>query len=216
MRWAQDHHRLNIGEWGNVMFTDESKFNMRMSDGRRRVWRIRGEDERNARNAVLETDAFGLGGVVIWGGIWLGGRTPLVYIRNGRLNARRYIDEILQPVAIPAGVNAIGRRRLRLQHDGATAHSAVIVRNFLHDNRIVLLDWVAKMPDMNPIEHVWDMVGRKLYSSYPNLPQNINELCERMDRIWTDMAQDEIDNLIRSMPRRCEALRAANGGPTCY
>ena len=185
-----------------------------MSDGRLRVWRKRGEDLRNSEKAVLSKDMFGRGGVMVWGGVWHGGRTPLVFIEGG-LTGRRYIDEILDPVVLPTGRQEIGRR-FRYQHDGATAHTAVIVRNHLRDNRVAVLSWAAKSPDMNPIEHVWDIIGRRLYDRYAAAPANLGNLQQRIREIWNAIPQVEIDNIIDSLPRRCQALIDANGGPTTY
>jgi len=216
LAWATNHVTWTRRQWSSVMFSDESKFNITRADGRLRVWRKRGEDLRTSANAVLETDAFGLGGVMVWGGIWQGGRTPLVIIRGGRLNARRYIDEILEPVAIPAGNRAIGERRFRLQQDGATAHTAIIVRDFLQERNVQLLDWSAKMPDMSPIEHVWDMLGVRLYDRDAQPPQDYEDLARKLDEIWNAIPQDDINNLILSMNRRCQALVRTRGGATDY
>ena len=215
LRWARNHSNWNMRQWRPVLFSDESKFNISMSDGRLRVWRRRGEDLRHSQEAVLHTDAFGGGGVMVWGGIWHGGKSELVVIQNGRLNARRYIDEIVEPVIIPLR-QRIGPRRFLLQQDGATAHTAGIVRDHLQDNNIRVLDWTSKMPDMSPIEHVWDMIGQKIYRHDELPPRNIANLTERIINIWNGLDQRKIDNLIESMPRRCRALIESNGGATGY
>ena len=53
-------------------------------------------------NNIVEQDRYGGGSVMIWGGILIchSGKTELVTM-NGRLNARRYCDEIIIPVVIP-------------------------------------------------------------------------------------------------------------------
>ena len=84
--------------WGNVMFSDESRFCLPKLDGRVKVWRRRGE--RYADCCTDGVTAFGGGSVMVWGvGISLTGKTRLVII-EGHLNAVRYQDEILQPVTI--------------------------------------------------------------------------------------------------------------------
>ena len=80
------------------MFSDESRFCLRQLDQSVKVWRRLGE-----RYADCCTDRiiyFDGGSVMVWGGISLTGKTRLVGI-GGNLNAERYRDEILQPVAIP-------------------------------------------------------------------------------------------------------------------
>jgi hypothetical protein len=49
------------------MFTDESRVCLRWIDGRRRIWRRRGEELDD--DCVEEVEAFGGGSIMVWGGI---------------------------------------------------------------------------------------------------------------------------------------------------
>ncbi|GFW68363.1 transposable element Tcb2 transposase [Trichonephila clavipes] len=68
----------------------------------------------------------------------------------------------------------------------------------------------AYSPDMSTIEHVWDLVGRRLARD-PRPAASKDELLLRIQAIWTD-----IQNLFHSMPRRIEAVIAACGSYTKY
>ena len=69
----------------------------------------------------IAVTSFGGGSVMVWGGISLTGKTRLVII-GGNLNAERYRDEILQPVAIPY-LHSLGPNSI-LQDDNARPHRA--------------------------------------------------------------------------------------------
>ena len=43
LAWARRHLRFTRADWGRVLFTEESRFNLRRSDGRNRVYRRRGK-----------------------------------------------------------------------------------------------------------------------------------------------------------------------------
>ncbi len=85
-------------QWGNVLFSDESRFCLKRTDGRILVWRRRGE--RNARACTVPKKAFYGCSVMMWGGMTAAGKTQLVVV-DGNLNSRQYIDEIVRPVVVP-------------------------------------------------------------------------------------------------------------------
>lgn len=87
VQWATLHQRWIQRHWNEVLFTDESRFNVEFADGRARVWRRRGEwyDPQN----VIQRDCYGGGSVMVWGGVSYRGKTQLIIV-NGRLNSQRY------------------------------------------------------------------------------------------------------------------------------
>ena len=99
-------------QWRRVLFTDESRFTLYRADGRRRVYRRRGE--RFADACVVERDRFGGGSVMVWGGIAHGIKSQLIIVA-GNMTAVKYRDEILRPVAVPL----VQQRNLILQQDYA-------------------------------------------------------------------------------------------------
>ncbi|GBN12618.1 hypothetical protein AVEN_12505-1 [Araneus ventricosus] len=42
------------------------------------------------------------------------------------------------------------------------AHRARLVLSYLENETIPQMAWTARSPDLNPIEHVWDMLGRRI------------------------------------------------------
>lgn len=68
---------------------------------------------------------------------------------------------------------------------------------------------------MNPIEHVWDMIGRRVRERNP-APRNVEELKLALVEECDILPQEMIGGVIRSMGRRIQALRRARGGNTRY
>ena len=174
--WSGQHLRWTRQQWATVLFTDESRFTMSFNDGRIRVWRRPGE--RFLDDCVQEHDRYGGGSVMVWGGIGLNHRTPLHRIQ-GTLTGVRYRDEILRPVAIPA-LQAIGQGAM-FQDDNARPHRARVVNDFLRQQQVTRLDWPARSPDLNPIEHLWDALGRRVRDHQPP-PNTLNELFNILDQ----------------------------------
>jgi hypothetical protein len=85
----------------------------------------------------------------------------------------------------------------------------------LEHGNVNLLPWPPRSPDLSPIEHVWDMIGQRL-KNLARRPQTIQQLRHEIQVTWDALPQGEIDNLIRSMPRRVAECVNLQGGPTHY
>ena len=220
--WTRIHQRWRAAQWRNTLFSDESKFQVDFSDKRQKVYRRRGE--RFSDSCVHELDRFGRASTMVWGGISHYGVTPLVFIdggqgvgaqrnagrRRGGLTADRYVNEIIRPVVLPYLTAHPG---MILQQDNATPHTARVTRNFLQQKNVVTLPWPALSPDLNPIEHVWDFLGKKVRERQCD---NARQLRNALQQEWNALPIQYIRRLIGSMRRRCTAVLRANGGHTRY
>ncbi|UYV67567.1 hypothetical protein LAZ67_5001239 [Cordylochernes scorpioides] len=120
---------------------------------------------------------------------------------TGTMTAQRYVDDVLRPVILPylQGVpNAL------YQQDNARPHTARISQQALQD--VQMLPWPPYSPDLSPIEHVWDIIGRRLHA-LPQ-PRSKEELWQMVEREWRAIPQDAIRTLIDSLPRRVAACIA--------
>ncbi|UYV61937.1 hypothetical protein LAZ67_1007106 [Cordylochernes scorpioides] len=189
-------------EWHRVVFSDESRFCLSSDSRRVRVWRRRGERSNPA--AIVERPTVRQRGIMVWGAIAYDSRSPLLRIQ-GTMTAQRYVDDVLRPVTLPylQGVpNAL------YQQDNARPHTARISQQALQD--VQMLPWPPYSPDLSPIEHVWDIIGRRLHA-LPK-PRSEDELWQMVEREWRAIPQDAIRTLIDSLPRRvaaCIAVREA-------
>jgi len=76
------------------------------------------------------------------------------------------------------------------------------------------MTWPAQSPDLNPIEHLWSVLKRRL-ADLPH-PKNLDELWELLEQEWYKIPPRTIADLVASMPRRVKAVRKAKGGYTRY
>ena len=84
--------------------------------------------------------------------------------------------------------------------DSSRSHRPLLVNEFLHDNNIARLEWPACSPDMNPIEHVWDMLKRAVFGrGYP--PTTLRDLRRFAVEEWMNLDQQDLKELVDSMPR---------------
>ncbi|GFV23410.1 transposable element Tcb2 transposase [Trichonephila clavipes] len=128
----------------------------------------------------------------------------------GRIRVRRYAGERCLPES--------GIKRHSGLKPGVTVWCVVSYDRRYNSLRIEaqhmqLLPWSAYSPDISPIEHVWDLVGR-LLARDPAASKD--ELLLRIQAIWNYLPQADIQNLLDSLPCRIAALIAARGGYTKY
>ncbi|GFX58836.1 transposable element Tcb2 transposase [Trichonephila clavipes] len=100
-------------------------------------------------------------------------------------------------------------------NDNCWPHRANLVEDFLFEEGIVRMEWPAFSPDMNPIEHVWDALGRRVAGHQPP-PQNLQELERVLLEEWDRIPQLVINSLIDSMLQRFSTLLAVCGNDTPY
>lgn len=150
---------------------------------------------------------------MVWAGIMLNGFTDLHVFETGSVTAQKYRDEVLEPyVRLFRG--AVGPDFIFMD-DNAPCHRAGLVDDFLETENIQRMQWPANSPDLNPIEHVWDMLGRQL-AALQHPPTNVPELKRALRDVWNSLNPQLIRNLITSMENRCTACLAVRGDHTPY
>ncbi len=106
-----------------------------------------------------------------------------------------------------------------IQQDTASCHKAQIISDWFleHDNEFTLLKWPPQSPDLNPIEHLWDVVEREILimDVQPTL-SNLQQLCDDIMSIWTKISEECFQHLVESIPRRIKAVLKEKGSPTRY
>ena len=148
---------------------------------------------------------------MIWGEIFGNQKTDNVFLQ-GNLNGQIYIDNVINNSLVPLFT---AQPQLTLMQDGATPHTARIVADHLANLGIAVLPWPSKSPDLNPIEHLWDQLERRVRARQQP-PTNLAELCRALQEEWDAIPAERVRRLTVSMRRRCLAVMAANGGHTRY
>ena len=68
---------------------------------------------------------------------------------------------------------------------------------------------------MNPIEHLWVVLKRKL-NAYENKRTSVHDLWERVQEEWNKTSRETCIDLIESMPRRVKEVLKVKGRYTKY
>ncbi|GBM49639.1 hypothetical protein AVEN_3224-1 [Araneus ventricosus] len=128
------------------------------------------------------------------------------------VTAHRYRDKILHPFVRPF-IAAMGTDAIFMD-DNARPHRARLVRSYLEIETIPQMAWPAISTDLNHIEHVWGMFGRRIAGrSVP--PGTLHKLPQALLQEWTLLPQQVINDTIASMSRLCQVCVSAIEYHTC-
>lgn len=210
LKWCKERLGWSVEKWSRVIFSDESNFEI--FNRKNRIMVKRKKSEKYHPKFCVPRVQKGGGSVGIWGCISHKG-TGCCNLYDGRINQYVYI-ETLENNLIPSAHLFYGESdNWIFQQDGATAHTAISVKKWFQDNKITVMPWCPRSPDLNPIENLWSYVDFKLAQiQITSLPQ----LKEELFKIWQEIPHDFVMRLIESMPNRVKACYKARGGHIKY
>lgn len=207
--FAKNHEKYSENFWSSVIFSDESKFNIHGNDSRTRVWRTP-NSELEKRNMV-GTVKHGGGSVMVWGCMSASGTGNLEFIETtmNRFGYLNILKNNLRNSAQKLGLEG----SFIFQHDNDPKHTSMVVKEWLLYNVPKQLKPPPQSPDMNPIEHLWDELEKRIRGHNIN---NKEELKQALQIEWAKIEPTTTKKLVDSMPRRMAAVIKSKGGPTLY
>lgn len=138
------------------------------------------------------------------------GMGPLVRI-DGIMDATKY-KGILQRQMLPHAREYMAPNWI-FQHDNDPKHTSGLVKRYLERQQVRVLPWPAQSPDLNPIEHVWGELEKRVRTKNY---RNGDELFAALQREWDRFDIETCIKLVDSMGNRCAAVKASKGFPTKY
>ena len=158
LRFARNM-KLYASEWNDIIWSDESRFELFKNDSSRRVWRKPNE---KFKKDCLSPTVKHSPGVMVWGCFTRDKVGPLVLL-EGSVTARVYVELLEQHLLL--FMRSFRNRTLIFQDDNCRIHRAAIVENFKKQKNICSLPWPAQSPDLNPIENLWAHLEKKMRKS---------------------------------------------------
>jgi hypothetical protein len=211
LSFAEGYKNWTVDQWMHVLFSDEKKFKGEGFMGQIWVRRPKGEAD-NPDYCVpslphpVKLNAWGC-----FSGKGLG----YCYIFNENMDAR-----LLQRIL---GTHLLESAELHyeqdppelwwLLQDNDPKHKSVLIRTWLHNHGIHVLDFPPYSPDLNPIENLWNDMARRVEARPAG---SMEELQDVIADEWAATSLDLLRRLAESMPARCQAVIEANGDHTKF
>ena len=206
-------NRLNYCNWAtqqpvnffnNVLMTDEATFHSNYFVNRHNFHYYATENPR----IVRQIDNQRRWSINVFGGV-LGNNVLGPYFINGNLNANTYLN-ILEEVVTPWIEETIPLARYEqiwYQLDGAPAHSARIITNYLNNEfpgRWIgsrgPVRWPAKSPDLTIMDYfLWGYIKEKVYQTAPTTQENMRH---RIAQAFQEVGENILNNVQNSHRNR--------------
>lgn len=199
-----EHHLQNSTIWSNVLFTDESYFELGTESSK--IWKRPGERTPDVLYQVVAHPKK----LMIWGGISSHYKTELIIWKEGEtMDAKSYMTDVFDRIKLDDGMNLAYPDGWVLQQDNAKPHTAEVVKEYFDGKGWDILPWSAHSPDLNIIEQVWGWMKRRIEELNP---QTIEDLETIIIAVWESVTFEHIRNLVNSILKRLAFVRREHGG----
>ena len=195
IEFAKMRLNLNDGFWKNVLFSDESKFCIFGIKGRQLVWSKSGEDLK--KENLYPTVKHDGGGVMVWGCMSASGVGNLTFIES-TMNQYDYIN-ILKNNLHQSSEKLGLPRDFYFQQDNDPKHTAFDARLWLLYNVKNQLKTPPQSLDLNPIEHLWSLLERKIRNHVITSKEMLKTV---LLEEWEKITPAETVNQVKSINKR--------------
>ena len=208
--WCRVRKFWKMEQWKKVIFSDECCIKIGQ-DRRVYVWKMK--DEGYYRPDLYGDNKKPKMQVMIWGCIsWFGVGT--ISMIDGTLNSRGYL-QILEDKLWPVVAKHFPGGDYLFQDDGASIHTAHIIKDYKANNGMGILPWPAKSPDLNIIENLWHILKLNIQKQVHTL-KTVEDLKNLVENCWNSITTNYIRNLYNSLPRRMKRVTILKGHRTKY
>ena len=209
LAFALEHIDWGLDDWARVLWTDEASIKVGWF-GQIYVTRTVGEE---LLEDCLTARFRKYSSLMIWGAISLNNVWGMWTFEEGGVDGQRYRDEILplvNEIRLDFIVKNDGVEPIFMQ-DNASIHKAHATIDLLKKMDLIILNWPANSPDLNPIENIWSLLKNRIGKHFPKTREEVKAAVEKE---WNLLKDTEMFDFVKSMKERLQAVIDAEGGHT--
>jgi hypothetical protein len=202
-----ERHIADGVKWMRTIFSDEKKFSLTGPDSYRAEWTLP-----DSPPQIVEQSRFRNESVMVWAAIGYNYKSP-IHIFDSTVDAQVYI-EMLSIHFFPDVIEKLGPDFFFIQ-DNAPPPRATDTQMFLLHKGCTVLEWPPYSPDLNVIEHCWNLLSRRVFEERASY-DTVAQLSDAILTGWDSISLEEINGLVLSMVDRLRETIKRDGGHTHY
>jgi hypothetical protein len=173
------------------------------------AWRSR--DEEFDPKCTVPTMKHVDGSVMVWGCFTKKrvGKLCILDRTMDRFYYRQILDENMLSSVEQMGLGS----NFTFMHDNDPKHTSAMVKDWLRDNGIQVMQWPSSSPDLNPMEHLWDVLEDRVKK---HDSKNKAELAQHLIEEWNKIDLSVLEKLVNSAPSRLHESIKMKGYATRY
>lgn len=209
LQWCMERQDWSAEDWGNIVWSDECTVEVGGAR-RKRVWRRPGE--RNLPDCIQPTFKSGRTTVMMWG-CFVGNQLGPLVLCPGTMNSEKYC-EVLEEHLVRFLKKLKGDPLF--MEDNAPIHKSRYTAAWKEDHNIETIKWPPQSPDLNPIENLWAQLKEAVEKRRPREKNRVELLIALREEWETMRGKTNLKVLVKSMPRRIQAVIKSKGMPISY
>ena len=205
LAWARSHINWTIDQWRQILWSDETWV---IAGNHRRTYITRKPDEGLIPNCVEEKKPR-QSGWMFWGCFHSNIKGPGIFWEKdwGTINQYTYQAHTVPVIEGWMRMNP----GLKFMQDKAPGHNAKGTVEELEERGIEIIEWPAFSPDLNPIESLWNEMKDWISATYIDRNVPLDEIRRQVKEAWEAIGEETLEELLQTMPQRCQAVIDANG-----
>ncbi|KAI1003683.1 hypothetical protein K3495_g4524 [Podosphaera aphanis] len=207
--WANAHREWTVEDWERVLWTYG---NWGVGSQWSNVF-VTVKSEERLNFPLPATKVRKRARWMFWGSFAGSQKGPCLFWQKnwGPVNPEKYCEKI-----IPLIDDMISKTPwLLVMQDSTQFYSVTDNNGKLHQRFISTVDWPIDSPDLSPIEPIWNLMKNFIHLNYPGLEdrkyQSIGEIEMIVMKAWDSITSEDLMDMVKSMPRKCQAVLDVDG-----
>lgn len=210
LQWVREHLDWSDRQWSRVIWINEASIRCGHFG---QVYVTRAVGEKFESDCLIARFRKYLA-YMIWGAISFNGPKELFVFDKGRIDGAKYRDNILPrltKVSREHENRSLFHQRPIVMQDNAPIHKAFETIAAFERSGLIVMEWPANSPDLNPTENTWAILKFRVARHFPTTREAVLQATQLE---WANLTVADCAKVCQSLRRRCQAVIDANGGHT--